>query len=63
MDRLLTVGEGVGHVAIGEQGTRTNRTIVLARPTGVKPTRAHSGLKSIPIEGAVDWEVATMSSA
>jgi hypothetical protein len=37
--------------------------VVLARPTGVKPTRTHSGLKSIPIEGAHDWEVATMSSA
>ena len=36
---------------------------VLARPTGVKPTRTHSGLKSIPIEGADDWEVATMHSA
>jgi hypothetical protein len=36
---------------------------VLARPTGVNPTRTHSGLKSIPIEGADDWEVATMHSA
>ena len=35
----------------------------VARPTGVKPTRTHSGLKSIPIEGADDWEVATMHSA
>ena len=36
---------------------------VLPRPTGVKPTRTQSGLKSIPIEGADDWEVATMHSA
>jgi hypothetical protein len=32
-----------------------NRTNVLARPTGVNPTRTHAGLKSIPIEGADDW--------
>ena len=37
--------------------------VALARPTGVKPTRTHSGLKSIPIEGADDWEAATMHSA
>lgn len=36
---------------------------VLAPPTGVKRTRTHSGMKSIPIEGADDWEVATMHSA
>ena len=36
--------------------------VELARPTGVKPTRTHSG-KAIPIEGADDWEVATMHSA
>lgn len=39
------------------------RTSVLARPTGVKPTRTHPGLKSIPIEGADDWEVATSGLA
>ena len=37
--------------------------VEVARPTGVKPTRTHSGLKSIPIEGADDWEVTTMHSA
>lgn len=36
---------------------------VLARPSGVQPTGTHSGVKSIPIEGADDWEVATMHSA
>ena len=29
--------------------------VALARPTGIKPTRTHSRLKSIPIEGAADW--------
>ena len=37
--------------------------VELARPTGVKRTRTHAGLKSIPIEGADDWEASTMSSA
>jgi hypothetical protein len=41
---------------------RTNRTSVLARPTGFEPTRTHSR-KAIPIEGADDWEVATIYSA
>jgi hypothetical protein len=37
--------------------------VEMARPTGGKLTRTHPGLKSIPIDGADDWEVATMSSA
>ena len=37
--------------------------VALARPTGFEPTRTHAGLKSIPIEVADDWEVATMHSA
>ena len=36
--------------------------VALACPTGFEPTRAHPG-KTIPIEGADDWEVATMHSA
>ena len=40
-----------------------NRTSVLARPIGFKPTRTHADEKSIPIEGADVWEVATMRSA
>jgi len=40
-----------------------SRLMTVARPTGVKPTRTHSGLKSIPIEGADDWEGATAHSA
>lgn len=42
---------------------RSSRKRFLARPTGVKPTRTHSDEKSIPIEGADGWEVATMYSA
>jgi hypothetical protein len=34
-----------------------------ARPTGFRRARTHSGFKLIPIEGADDWEAATMSSA
>jgi hypothetical protein len=37
--------------------------VAVARPTGFELTPTHSGLKSIPIEGADDWGVATMSSA
>lgn len=44
-------------------GDGTIEQVFVARPTGVKPTRTHSGLKSIPIEGADDWEIATMHSA
>jgi len=47
------------HPGRGESG----RLGALARPTGVNLTRTHSGLKSIPIEGADDWDFATMHSA
>ena len=37
--------------------------VEMARPTGVKPTRTRPEWKSIPIDGADDWEAATMHSA
>ena len=37
--------------------------VEMARPTGVKPTRTHADFRLIPIDGADDWEVATMHSA
>jgi hypothetical protein len=43
--------------------TALSGEVEMARPTGVKPTRTHSGLKSIPIDGSDDWEAATMHSA
>ena len=47
-DRLLTVGGGVGQLTIGEQATRTNRTSVLARPTG--PDRIRTDAYPLGIE-------------
>jgi hypothetical protein len=75
--RLHTIGliwtAGLGTlIAIENRGSGTPRpprprtvrqTGLLVRPTGVQPTRTHSGVKAIPIEGADDWEAATMHSA
>ncbi len=57
-ERLITdVADVATHVS------PMSRLMTMARPTGFEPASTHPGLKSIPIEGADDWEVATISSA
>jgi len=68
-DRITVVGQVIVGVRLTHAAYAHGLALALpekvemARPTGVKPTRTHSGLKSIPIEGADDWEAATMRSA
>ena len=42
---------------------RPRKSMALARPTGVAPARTHSDERSIPIEGADVWEIASRRSA
>jgi len=41
----------------------SNRTSVLARPTGFEPPGTHPGFRPIPIEGAEDWEAGCLCVA
>ena len=57
-DRMTT---GVAYVAT--HVSPMSRLMTWRARQDFEPTRTHAGLKSIPIEGADDWEGAMMHSA
>jgi hypothetical protein len=54
-DEVTIVVDGVGGSSAGRQDECTNRTSVLARPTGLKRAGTHSGFRHILIDGREDW--------